>query len=217
MTNQMTTTDAMSKLSLNAQVTMDDIVNILVSKHEEALYQRRQQVQEAIRSAMADQKKLGEAIRTMAKNEVFVLLKPLTEPTLTHASISIDVQPAETSDLDKVDYWDVAYEQTLKLPEGPVRIVNKNYAHESDKGGVFKTTMRVTVQPEQLEDWRQISRLLAEERLELNSVNAELQAVERKTRQVKAHLAQQKLQAEGMEALLAGPEIQNIMALPWQK
>lgn len=202
--NQITT---LSKIPgvVDAAVSMDDIVNVFVSKFEEELYSRRGSVQQSVKNNTAEKNKLKELIQSEVADSVKgMFTKTVLAPGVV---VNYKIKAGNEGDLDKSTKWPVSVESHVAIDSEAI-----SFADHSSK--TVSMNILVAVNPDHIEHWKQLTNTMNQLKEQLVVLNSEIQGVDRKTRQVKGLIAGQKLADAGMENLLGNEEIAKILALP---
>lgn len=198
-------------VQMDAKVTFDDLVNIYVSKYEEELHQRRARIQAQIRELNGAKSKLIQAIREIAHDNVADRFETIQNDGIV-AKFTVSV--AEAGDLTKSDFWDVDVKQRLDIVhETALQWRPKNTIYSDEVSQSIVLALKVRICDEQVQEWKKTEQELATLKEQLLVVNGDIQAIDRKTRQIKGLLATKKLEDIGATNLLEMPEVQSILKL----
>lgn len=198
-------------VNMDAKVSFDDLVNIFVSRHEEELHTKRGRIQTQIKELNASKVALIKAIREVAHDSISERFEPI-ENMGVKAKFTVVV--AEQGDLSKTEFWDVDVKQRLDIvAEQAIQWRPKNSVYSDEVSQSVVLQLKVRICDEQVQQWAKIDKELAVLKEQLLLVNGDIQAIDRKTRQIKGLLATKKLEDMGAEQLLELPEVQNILKL----
>lgn len=205
-------------LKINGSISFDDLVNVAVAQHEDSLHEHRTRLQAEIQATVATNKKTEEALLESYKVKALAEVQPLFPTATIEVSGSFYAQTIK----GKQSFL-YQFSARAEMPQ-PKTLTNEyNFDEDDDvfevdtpsknklRFNVGHFSIRVTA-----DDSKVINDANAEEerlRGELQKINLALQELPRKTRQVKAAMARQRMEAEGMGDILANPEIQKILQL----
>lgn len=199
----------LTQLQLNASLSFDDVINVFVSKYEDELYAMRTNIQALMRTVESNIDKLKAQLVNAYTEELlgaYQAAHPNIAFSFPNPTLHYDESAKTASIVGNVSY-------TIPRPNQMNIIVSYGYNHTLD---LIKHSEQafVTVRPADLE---QLNTLCAE-KVELISqfqvINAALQGLERKVRQIKAYVAAERLKAEGYQALLDDDNIKTMLSLP---
>lgn len=197
----------LATLKLDATITFDDLVNVFVSRHEDALHLHRGEIQRSLKLVNADRAILVDEIKAFLKQEVenrFGDVNPDAGIKIAFELVSV----TEEHDLKKTDFWPVTLKQSLKIDRTDIKYVKESYGDNK-----YKFDLAIKVTAEHLKAWHSIAKRQNELKEQLVLVNADIQSIDRKTRQVKGLLAAKKLEQADAMALLESDEIKNILKI----
>lgn len=191
--------EAMKNITLNTAVTMDDVVNIFVSRFENTLMDRQKVVRKELQVSQAASKLYHE---TRMKEMTDAIEAELKSETM-FASFKVD---AETS----------YYNNTKDKKCFAIRTKLKKFTSFETSKEENSVSFQAFVEygADYLTKMAEYEAEQGKLKAELVSINNELQSVDRKARQVKGLIAERKLEAEGMQALLDDPTMQGMVQLP---
>jgi len=200
--------NGLGNIVIDAKISMDDIVNVYVSQHEEVLHARRQELQADIKKQNAAKAEIENTIKataTATAKGMFITLEGSSH------CVSYKVADAVLSKDGDKPKLTVSIKQTVAmLNDGATLLKQSSYSDPA----VNDFAIGLEVAEDQLAAIKAIDATLVELKDKLVINNGEIQAIDRKTRQIKGLLAQKKMQDAGMTDILALPEIQSILALP---
>lgn len=200
------TAETLNKIGLAANVTMEDVVNIFVSRFENNLIARRTEVQKELQRAKVS---INNMIATLREAHIACAKEELSANPMM---IVKDITGCETT----IDEWDKNAKHLSYQVNGTFR---KNTKFEfKDRWGNNEKTWEVTVRFALEEEWLKEVTMISNQRSilkqDLVAINNELQGVDRKARHIKGMIAERKLEAEGMSALLNDESMAALIALP---
>ena len=196
----MTTTHPATSLQLDARVSFDDLVNIAVSRFETQLHTARTSVQNDMKLNQANRAKLLKALR----HEI------LNQAKTEHASITTIGQLTVTTK--------VSVDEDAEPNQGNIEVdvsvvfIGPNLV-ETKYHRTTELTVLYAVSPGRIIELDTMAEEYTNLRNQLLNLNQQIQDMDRKTRQVKGLLAEQKLEAQGMTGLLEDQRIQDILQI----
>lgn len=202
-------------LKLDASVSFDDLVNIAVSKYETALHERRTEIQARNKACENERKKVVDDIIKHVAGHLEVAFPDRNDVGSLTIQYKIEPSTVLGDNFLNRPFWYAEVTQTTTIKDG-ANVMFSQYSNSGEQKLVvvnsFNAVMPVPNDFVQLiADNKRDAEVC---RQDLLAVNAELQGIERKTRQVKGLLAEKKLQDAGLSGLLDSPEIANILQLP---
>lgn len=202
-----------STLNISANLTFDDIVNVVVSRHEDALVARRTELQQRAKANTNEGKNLKMAMRddVLAKFQSEFPAQVQAGGAMMHNQVTINDEPGSNFLVTKM--W--PGQLSISLIMGSTQVLFTDYHASSVKQAATTTSyLGGMVDNELFAQYMDNIKVGEELKQQLMQINAELQGIDRKTRQVKALLAERKLAENGLHDLLALPEIAQILQLP---
>lgn len=200
-------TEVLAKIDLEAKVTMEDVVNVFLSRFENNLIARRTEIQKELQTL---------------KKSMNDLIAGLRQEHMATARAEMEINPGlhikEVTMTDiNIDEWDGKVKQFYYEVNGTFRKNDKftfgsRYQDSSDR--TWSVGIRFTITEEQQKELDTLAKRRTILKQDLVAVNNELQSIERKARQVRGEIAAKKLGVEGMEALLSDPNLESIIGLP---
>lgn len=194
----------LNNIELNAAVSLDDIVNVFISRYETTCHDQFSEVQARL-------KENGQALKAL---DLEVLVK-LKEDFVTADQVISRNFMFET----KQSFGQI----TIDWPNSAASInvthttMTLNGVKLGGYSGKDTDTNNFTVRVNMYEHFAAAHKRLTEEgtkiREELMVVNHQLQQVDRKARQVKGFIAERKLEQAGMSALLENVELAQLIQL----
>lgn len=194
----------LNNIEMNASVSLDDIVNVFISRFETERHGRFEDLQANLKDNAAKLKALDlEAIERVKADFV----RP---DEVIHRGLMFEV----VQSFGKIDLLWPSNEVSFEIKQ-----VNKviNHAKLVDYYNKTESTHTFVVKVNLNEDLVAARACLVEQgttlRDELMAVNQQLQQVDRKSRQVKGFIAERKLEQAGMTALLQNPELAKLIEM----
>ena len=187
----------LSQLSVNANVGMDEVVSIFISRFEDQQHSDRSFLQKEMAQVNSQIKALGETARTAAITAVTGSLGNTHDvgAFITYA-ISVDLK---NSNLD----WDKG-QVSVRVSHKMVALVAADTYNKTSEGSV---NVVVAIDANIVVEYQNLMARKAELTEQLTAVNNNLRDISRKERTVRAKLATMKLEEAGMSDLLNSPEL----------
>jgi len=212
-----TTSAALSTLSqqfkLDAKVGMDDIVNIFVSQHEEQLHQQRAAVQKMFKETQSIVQKTIELVKTETLQDVLNQLNHnATKDGLVRDIYSFDKDDHMSVNPDNNVVMFSVTRTTKIIAMGTLQFVGR-YNGKFSEQVQEHLNLSTNIGSAHLATIKQYKEEADQLQAQLVEINAAIQGIDRKTRQIKAVLAQKNLEAAGLNDVLTSPEIQTILQL----
>lgn len=196
----MTTTHPATSLQLDARVSFDDLVNIAVSRFETQLHTARTNVQNDMKLNQANRAKFLKALC----NEI------LNQAKKDHASITTIGQLTVTTK--------VSVDEDAEPKQGNIAVdVSVAFSGSNLVETQYHITKELTVlyavPPGRIIELDTMVEEYTNLRNQFLNLNQQIQDIDRKTRQVKGLLAEQKLEAQCLTGLLEDQRIQDILQI----
>jgi hypothetical protein len=188
-------------LQLDARVSFDDVVNIAVSRLETQLHTARTNVQNEMKLNQAKRAKL---LTSMHQEIVAQAKKDHAHLNSTFGQLTVSVKVStDENKLPKKGVIGV----DLVISYGGANMTGYSTRRQTD------LEIEYPVHPKLMMELDTFDENYTNLRTKLTSLNQQIQDIDRKTRQIKGLLAEQKLEAQGLSNLLDDPRIQNILQL----
>jgi hypothetical protein len=188
-------------LQLDARVSFDDVVNIAVSRLETQLHTARTNVQNEMKLNQAKRAKL---LTSMHQEIVAQAKKDHAHLNSTFGQLTVSVKVStDENKLPKKGVIGV----DLVISYGGANVTGYSTRRQTD------LEIEYPVHPKLMMELDTFDENYTNLRTKLTSLNQQIQDIDRKTRQIKGLLAEQKLEAQGLSNLLDDPRIQNILQL----
>jgi hypothetical protein len=190
----------LSEVQMNVAIDMNDLVNIFVSKFEEDLIAKRDDVQKEVKSLQKDITDVIEKAKSDVQKEAELTYNVNYTQGVTKVTVTVQ---------DNIDMnWEKSQASiTLKytLTVGSNKLVDNNTRY--DKDFLIDINESVVRKYNKLMDKKQ--ELLSE----LSSVNNELKDIGRKERRVRAVIAERKVSEAGYSELIHDKELVKLISL----
>jgi hypothetical protein len=204
--NIKTNNELVSQIGFDAKVSMDDLVNVFVSRHEEMLHTQRATAQAAVKSDTA-------AVNACVAKLVATTLAIAKQNWMGahHDTFSIEFD-CSISDNEKLTSGKptltVRVAETIRYFLDNCKMEYNNSTTNSRSFGIV-----YNVASNDIEELKNLEAIVATSKDDVLRINGQIQSIDRKTRQIKGLLAEKKLRSEGMQDLLDSPEIATILQL----
>lgn len=208
--NKPTTQPALIKdLKMDATISFDDVINVFVSRFETELFAQRASIQANLKANQAEKKDLQKQIGANLDEQLEAIFAPLVDG-FHDVVVSFYWNKGLEATPNNKERVKISITQTTTLPEG---------MQAPDYQGKLPTISKdfdIQIAPpaELISAWKANDVVGEDLKQKLLAVNAEMQGIDRKTRQIKGLIAERKLQDAGMQDLLANEEISKILQLP---
>lgn len=200
MSNQLQTT-------VKSELGIDDIVNVYVSRHENALMQRATDLRVKAQAINKRKQALLDKVKSDAATKAIAAFSAMTTDNVKFTVDGSDVEIRDTVAFIHV-------EQVTALPQG-FKYCTHHWGHRNELSDEVKAEFHAQIDVDQatLDEARELEAEGDQVKAELLEVNDGLASIERKTRQIKAVISEKKLADAGMTELVDMPEVNAILQL----
>lgn len=191
-----TTNEALKQLTTDVNVGMNEVVSVFVSKYEDALFQKKDQLSDSIRDLKKDLADLDKTIIAQAPTAQYEVELPEAFGGLCMYVDDVRV------------YWKDAYH--TKANTFDISVV---FGQKSPKSRETTKSFSHDISEEHIAKHKQLEQDLATATAELAVVMNDIRSVGRKERQIRGKISELKLQESGMMDLLNNSDLQLLIAV----
>jgi hypothetical protein len=189
---------SMSQLSTNLQVGMEDVVNVFISRLEDDLHAKREELQTAVRNL----KSKVEDLTTEQQNR----------------SNEVELTSFQTPFVDitqKFNEVEVSWEKSLITVDVLTNVRSLKYetkvGYYNKEAATVEVQVQLPISSAAIAEYNQLHKDISDRTADLVKVNNELRDMSRKERKVRGVIASMKLKDMGMEDLLNEPQLLAIV------
>ena len=200
MTNQTETNStpntALSMIQTNVNIGMDEVVNVFVSKYEDGLYVKKDDLSSKIK---------------VVKREIETLDKTLISNTSTSQYETSVVSLGLVSKVESVKViWATEHEKTNKIN---ININIKDIDSKSSYGNSMTKTVVVEIAQTDVVQHKTLLDDLQRLNDDLMNVMNEIKSISRKERQIRGKISEMKLEQSGLNELLNNKDMLSLIQL----
>lgn len=185
--------NAITAMTNDVNVGIDEVVAIFVAKHEDALHAKKDALQQAIRRMKAELDGLTKAIVNSVDK---------TEFEITIAQLGLFFKVDDVSVI-----WKAQYSEKVGVK---INVGMWDKSNERSYASHTKTIMRPLNQID-IDEHQRLNTELEQANAELLVVLGQIKDVSRKERQVRGRIAELKLEQAGKTDLLSNPDLQKLI------
>ena len=194
--NNSTPTSALSLIQTNVNVGMDEVVNVFVSKYEDGLYVKKDDLSSKIK---------------VVKREIETLDKTLISNTSTSQYETSVVSLGLVSKVESVKViWATEHEKTNKIN---ININIKDIDSKSSYGNSMTKTIVVEIGQTDVVQHKTLLDDLQRLNDDLMNVMNEIKSISRKERQIRGKISEMKLEQSGLNELLNNKDMLSLIQL----
>lgn len=182
-------------MSTNVNIGIDEVVSIFVAKHEDQLFNKKQQLSAKVRDLKKSLEDLAESMKSAVDTSKYMY--KLDDLGLTTVIGSIDV-------LWDGDRWSHI---------GPAIEIPVMFVGNKKESAEFTKDVYVPIAEADIASKKALDVELELASAELADVLAQLKAISRKERQLRGKISEMKLEQSGMGELLNNPEMLKLVNL----
>ena len=194
--NNSTPTSALSLIQTNVNVGMDEVVNVFVSKYEDGLYVKKDDLSSKIK---------------VVKREIETLDKTLISNTSTSQYETSVVSLGLVSKVESVKViWATEHEKLNKIN---ININIKDIDSKSSYGNSMTKTIVVEIGQTDVVQHKTLLDDLQRLNDDLMNVMNEIKSISRKERQIRGKISEMKLEQSGLNELLNNKDMLSLIQL----
>ena len=188
MTNQLPTT--LSDIETNIAVSLDDVVNVFLSKYETNLMDRKKTLSSTLTTMRREQEQLEKSIIDSFDTSIYEVSIPNLQVESKVLSLTIDCDKAHF----RIEFNFM----------GPGKSnTSSHYSHR----------ILVDMEPEDIRSIAQLCESVQATNDELMQVLSDISDLQRKERQIRGKISERKIAESGMSTLLDDPDILSLVKL----
>lgn len=190
----MTEKNLVESMSANVNVGMDEVVSVFVSRYETALFEKKDDLSDKIKTIKKEQEDLdNRLINSIDKSQYEMTIEPLNVKSNVHEVRVV---------------WSKDTSPTIKID-----IVLKDAAKTGGYHSSLSKAISVKVGKKDISVHDEAVKRLDDLNAELMDVMTKIKAVSRKERQIRGKISEMKLKESGFEGLLENPEMVKLVQL----
>lgn len=191
----MTTSIAtLSNIAFDAKIDMNDVVSAFVTRYETALYDRKEALSAEIKALKQSIKDIEQRLIDSVNKDEYAVTLPLHK--IRVANVQVDVKWVAEYNSNNANT--IAVSMTVYM-------ANSSYGQSN--------TIYLPIDQATVGEKNVIDEVLKVKESELLDVFGLIKTIARKERQIRGHIAEQKMQQAGMEDLLQDPTLKQLVSM----
>lgn len=196
MTQSTALSAALSAMNTNVDVGMNEVVSVFVSKYEDGLFAKKDELSAAIRSLKQELTDVSTSVRDLVDSSEYDAKVPNLGFTFKMGGVNVNWEKSWSTEAN-------TYTISVEMHDSSAK----------RDGAVYTKTIVKPIPSKIIKQREEVKQALEEKNAELLEVMTLIKSVSRKERQIRGRISEMKLAESGFSGLLDNPEMLKLVEI----